>query len=553
VNVSRVAVSMDADGDAVVAYKKNGLYVARVSKDGVLSASTQVTSSITGDPDVSMDSAGDYFVSWINLNSPLNQFEARVQAFDSNGTARAAAFNFTTLDALKSMDAVKIDAKPDGSAAAIAVAERFESAADAVYYGRVTSSAIDIAATAISSGGTPNNANPAVAVNADGSFEVGYTTYDKVGGSGGDPVTLSINVQRIDATGAAVGSPIVLWPASNDASVPKDNLHTPYGLLSLDAGTGAGGGFVASWAREIYGGVSIDIGPTLVESFDAQGVADSDGPFTVTHDSFSNDVGVDDDGNVVVTYLPDTAGSPLRFLRLSPTQAFASVQNGVLYVAGTGGDDTISISASGANLVVTRGNDTLNFLSGNVNVLQVDGFDGNDTITNNTAVQSTLRGGDGSDTLFGGIGIDRIHGGIGNDSLWGGAGPDKIFGEDGVDSCYGNGGSDRIEGGAQHDHIRGNAGHDMLLGNGGNDQIFGGADADRIYGGPGVDQIWGEGGNDRLYGDDGFADTLHGGAGDDIFITVDGVADQLFGDGGHDTAIAIDQDKDLLTSIEATT
>jgi hypothetical protein len=544
-SIDRVSVSADADGDAVVAYDDgDGIYVARVSNAGVASAPVRVADGF--ETDVSMSSGGEYFLAWTEKNEQSGDLELRVRAFGAAGTARGGTFTaFAVNSTSGSIFSLEIDASSDGSGAVVAAAETFEGAFDNVEWARVSAAAL-VEGSSIEST-NQNEGDPAVAVNTDGSFEIGYTTYDKVGGSGGDPVTLSVLVQRFDAAGATQAAPIVLWPASADADVPKDIFHTPGGVIALDALPD--GGFLAAYSRAFNTGVDFITTPLFVQRFDAQGAPDVDGPLPVEADGWGEVMGVNASGTAVILFRPET-GTPLRFARVSTTADFASLQNGLLRVAGTAADESISVALSGADVVVTRGTETRAFAAAEVNVLLVDGFDGNDTITNDTSLKATLRGGDGDDTIFGGSGADRVHGGVGRDSLWGRDGVDRIYGEDGIDSCYGNGGNDRIEGGAQPDHIRGNGGRDKLFGNGGNDKIYGGESGDWIYGQPGNDQLFGEGGNDRLYGDDGYADTVRGGAGNDVLIALDSAIDVLFGDGGRDTFNG--DDNDILTSIEVT-
>ncbi len=546
-SVDAISVSMDSLGDAVIAYTNGGVNVERISKSGV--ASSPVLIDANGyDPAVSMDSAGGYFLGWTTLDHATFQRNERVQAFNANGVSRAAAFTVTSLESLETMDDTHIDAKPDGSGAVVAMEQTFEGAQDNVAFARISTTAVLGSATDIADYPL-NEDNPNVAINADGTFEVGYTTYDNISGPGSEAVTLSILTQRFDANGTAQGNPIVLWSADQDADVPKDMFHTPSGFVSLD--TIAGGGFVATYARSIDNNLGDPTtSPTFVQQFNAQGVADSDGPIPVATNSFPAQIGVDDDGNAVVAYRPLDDGAPLRFVPVSLTTDFATIQNDQLAITGTAGDDSISIAVDGSNLIVTRGTETRTFSAAEVGSIRVDGFDGNDTITNGTLLPSTLEGGDGDDTIFGGDGADRIDGGAGSDSLWGGDSNDRLAGDDGHDYLYGNGGNDSIYGGLQPDFIRGNGGRDRLYGNGGNDIIYGGASSDSLYGQGGNDQLNGEGGNDRLYADyDSGSSTLHGGAGNDTLITKNSLVDNLFGDGGHDSATA--DDNDVLTSIEA--
>jgi len=553
-DITDVSVSMDADGDAVVAWSNKPLNgtdtvsFEKISSGGVASAPVVVATNVHvgSQPSISMDSTGGFFLAWIEEDTDTSDILLQVQAFDSSGIARAAAFTATSLDHLKGMGDPDIASSPDGSSAVVAADQTFESADDNVTFARVNTNAILGAATDINS--ALNESSPSVAVNPDGSFEIGYLTYNKVGGSGGDAVDLSILIQRFDANGAAIGNPLDISPASIDANVPKDPLHTPDGTISLDA-TGDNG-FIASWVRTDFSGQAQSATPVMVQRFNEFGVEDASGPISIADQGFEQHIGIDQNGTAVLVFTKNQTAPPLGIEHIA-TGEMAYVHDGVLFVSGTSDADTITIAPSGANIVVTRGSDSAQFAASTVNVIIADGLGGDDTITNSTALKATLRGGDGNDTIFGGVGVERIIGGAGDDSLWGGDGADRIYGEDGFDSLFGNGGNDRIEGGAQSDHIRGNGGHDHLYGNGGNDHIYGGESGDSIYGQAGNDQLFGEGGNDHLYADDGSGDdTVSGGAGDDFIISRDGFIDHVNGDGGHDTADA--DSIDVLTSIEAT-
>lgn len=154
---------------------------------------------------------------------------------------------------------------------------------------------------------------------------------------------------------------------------------------------------------------------------------------------------------------------------------------GALLVNGTSGGDTISLTTSGANLVVNIDNWVYQYALSAVKSIEVHGYAGADIITLGTGViGSTLYGEGGNDSITGGSGSDTIIGGGGNDTL------------------HGNAGADSINGGA---------GNDLIYGDGGSDTLVGGAGADSLYGGAG---------NDVFYAADGVADRIDGGAGTNV-------------------------------------
>ena len=145
-------------------------------------------------------------------------------------------------------------------------------------------------------------------------------------------------------------------------------------------------------------------------------------------------------------------------------RAGARVTGGVLRYEGTPGTNTVTIAPSGANYTVQDTAATLvpgvNCSTVNANTLSCAGASlfaadagaGNDSITNNTALASTLRGAEGADTLQGGTAADTVEGGSGADTLRGMNGNDSLRASDGAPDtqldCDGGttpGASDQLE------------------------------------------------------------------------------------------------------------
>jgi len=159
---------------------------------------------------------------------------------------------------------------------------------------------------------------------------------------------------------------------------------------------------------------------------------------------------------------------------------------GQLIVRGTFDDDTISVTASGANIVATVNGATKSFAKTDVLRITVQALSGNDTVTIGAGIIGTyISGGEGDDSLFGGAENDRIDGGEGNDSIKGNAGDDSLTGADGNDTVYGQAGNDFVQGGAGDDKLVGGDGNDSILGNEGDDRLYGQAGLDTLVGGGG--------------------------------------------------------------------
>ncbi len=186
----------------------------------------------------------------------------------------------------------------------------------------------------------------------------------------------------------------------------------------------------------------------------------------------------------------------------------AVLENGVLTVTGTAGDDVISIVKRGdgtkigvlesvRNVVAPpapsaageargrhgrHGNSerggtpptVTEFDLASVTSIVVNAGDGNDAVSiggkhrrTTLTISATFNGDAGNDLLIGGAAADQLNGGEGNDRLDGRAGDDLLKG--------GNG-ADRIEGGLGNDSMYGEAGNDRIYAadRGGVDLVDGG-------------------------------------------------------------------------------
>src|SRR5215208_5346606 len=147
----------------------------------------------------------------------------------------------------------------------------------------------------------------------------------------------------------------------------------------------------------------------------------------------------------------------------------ASVRRGVLRVAGTPGNDDITIDITRTRIFVTLNGHSQTFNPKGIKLARIDGGLGDDWMGINGKLPGLLLGGAGADTITGGSAADFLDGGDGADLLNGGNGNDDISGEDG------------------NDIISGGAGVDVCLGEAGDDDLDGGSGPDFLKGGPGND------------------------------------------------------------------
>ena len=251
---------------------------------------------------------------------------------------------------------------------------------------------------------------------------------------------------------------------------------------------------------------------------------------------------------------------------LTSNELLAAVQNGMLTVIGSRGNDSITVTpGSDAGEVVLDGNGIVTTFAG-VSSIEIFGDEGDDTIIVNGSIPSELYGCRGDDFILGSSGPDLIHGGLGEDNLngrngadiiygsapgmadtfgntiQGGRGQDAIVGTDFADIIFGGeandtivafDGDDEIFGGQGADVIHAGFGDDTIRAGESNDEVFGGPGDDLILGGLGLDVLWGGNGNDTIFGGVG-KDELRGGAGDDI-LNGNKNNDVLIGSSGNDT------------------
>jgi ELWxxDGT repeat protein len=232
----------------------------------------------------------------------------------------------------------------------------------------------------------------------------------------------------------------------------------------------------------------------------------------------------------------------------------ATLSGGVLFVSGSGANDTINISSNNGTTTVSIGGNTAMFNDADFSQIYVDGQAGDDTITIDSSItkSATIIGNTGNDTLSGSSGDDMIVGGdgndvfdassVGNDSFVGGAGNDTMdFSRRSTSISYdGDTGAAIVGSDGEHDLF---SGVETLIGSQGNDTL---EDVPFLY-------TDGSGGDDMIayQGNQNVDPTIHGGDGNDT-LNVKVFADfsdddqfpgprplpaEVYGDAGNDTML----------------
>jgi Ca2+-binding RTX toxin-like protein len=189
----------------------------------------------------------------------------------------------------------------------------------------------------------------------------------------------------------------------------------------------------------------------------------------------------------------------------------AGLVDGVLYIAGTSGDDRVHIERAFDGKVKVYANflpdrrHVRTFDAREIERIEIYLGDGNDhaDLADNIKLPVLMDGGAGNDHLNAGRELAIMLGGEGNDKLVGGRADDRIYGGSGDDLILGGSGNDLIEAGSGNDLVFAGAGNDVIDGGSGNDRLFGHSGDDRISGGEGNDLLVGGRGHDVLDGGSG--------------------------------------------------
>jgi uncharacterized delta-60 repeat protein len=191
-------------------------------------------------------------------------------------------------------------------------------------------------------------------------------------------------------------------------------------------------------------------------------------------------------------------GNVFAVARVADVLEDVSLLGGVLAVRGTSGADTITVAASGGNVVLTRNGTQTTYPASQVGKINVDALGGNDTITVSVDLRATINGRAGNDKITTADGHDVITAGDGNDTISTGDGGDRVAGDAGDDSiaCGDAGGIDGIPFGHV---VSGGDGDDTIVTGSGEDSIHGNAGDDEITVGAGYDTIDAEDGDNLIH------------------------------------------------------
>ena len=174
-----------------------------------------------------------------------------------------------------------------------------------------------------------------------------------------------------------------------------------------------------------------------------------------------------------------------------------AISNGVLYVTGASGNNTLTASQSAGVLTLKLNGKQTSFNTAKFSRMDIRMGAGNDYVRLGTAVDrpATIHMGDGNNYALGTNKGDVIYGGGGHDSLYGGGGNDVIWAGRGYEYCYGGAGNDTLHAGGGRDYLYGDGGYNYMYGGSGSSWLYGTRGYDHMYGGSGPNyMMWGGGG-----------------------------------------------------------
>ncbi|MGF1496903.1 MAG: calcium-binding protein [Elainellaceae cyanobacterium] len=503
-------------------------------------------------PMIGFDAAGNFVVTWESDGQDGDEEGIIARRYGADGTPLGAEFLVSTTTN-NDQDDPAIAVADDGRFVIVWEDESLDGSGEGIFAQRYTAAGAPVGPEFRVNGTTANvQDDPAIALNADGSFIVTWVSTNQDGSQEG------VYAQRYDANGTPVGFEFLV------NTTTEDDQENP--AIAADAS----GNFVIVWESDDQDGSGRGI---FAQRFDSSGnPIGSEFQVNGTTDGNQDNptVAMNASGDFVVVWESDDqdgSGSGIFAQRYSATGDPAGTEFQVNTVgAGTQVNPTAAMDDAG-NILIAWNSDSQDGSGNGVYARQfaadgtpagdeflvntetdrdqlapaaaigpngqaaiawqsvgqdgdengifgqrftVDGSipatpdadpilgSGDDDQLNGSRDNDLIRGRGGDDTIRGRAGDDVLRGGGGSDMLAGAKGSDRLFGGGSDDILKGGGDDDTSRGGSGDDTIRGNGGNDSLTGNGGNDTLVGGNGDDELTGGNGDDTLVGNGGADRF-------------------------------------------------------
>ncbi|MEB3355767.1 MAG: calcium-binding protein [Synechococcales bacterium] len=511
-------LGFDAQGNFVVTWESDGqdgdgegIFARRYRADGTpLSAEFRVnitTNNDQDDPAIAVADDGRFVIVWEDESLDGSSEGIFAQRYTATGTAIGPEFRVNTT-ATNTQDDPAIALNADGSFIITWVSTDQDGSQEGVYLQRYDSNGTPLGVEfRVNTTTDDDQENPAIATDGNGNFVIVWESDDQDGDGRG------IFAQRFDSSGNPVGNEFQV------STTTEGNQDNPTVAMN------ASGNFVVVWESDDQDGSGSGI---FAQRYSATGTPVGS-EFQVNNFGSGNQVNptaaIDDAGNILIAWNSDSqdgSGNGVYARQFAPNGSPAGDEFRVN--SETDGDQLAPAAGIGPN-----GQAAIVWQSAEQD------SDENGIFAQRYTVNSSIPTVPDTDPIVGTSGDDRLNGSNDNDLIRGRAGDDRIVGRAGDDTLRGGGGNDNLSGGRGNDRLFGGGADDLLQGRGGDDTLRGGGGDDTLRGNGGNDSLTGNGGNDALVGGNG-DDVLTGGLGDDT-LAGNGGADQflLEVNGGTDT------------------
>jgi phosphoheptose isomerase len=289
------SVSLDADGDFIVAWRSNGqdgslsgVFARRFNAAGVAQGSefqvNTYTTSYQSLPSVSLDADGDFVVAWQSYGQDGSSYGVFARRFSAAGVAQAGEFQVSSdTTSVQSSPSVSLDADGDFVVAWHSFAR--DGSSYGVFARRFSAAGVAQASEFQVNAYTTNGQDFAsVSLDADGDFVVAWRSSAQDGSGYG------VFARRFNAAGAAQGGEFQVNTYTTDSQSRPS--------VSLDDG----GDFVVAWQSNSQDGSDFGV---FARRFSAAGAAQT-GEFQVSTHTTNNQsvpsVSLDADGDFVVAW-----------------------------------------------------------------------------------------------------------------------------------------------------------------------------------------------------------------------------------------------------------
>ena len=295
------SAAMESNGDFIIVWEHNSgldvtgyeIYARRYNADGTAKDTEfQVNSSVTGDqrfPSIASDTDGNFIVVWMSRTSITGGWEIAGQRFDDAGNTVGGELVIQD-DSTGHQKQPSVAMAPDGGFTLTWMRTTANGHTSSIQARQYSSSDIAGSSFQVNSSLAENPADPHIAMDGSGNFNIVWQTEDLIG------TGLAISCQRYLSDGTAVGGETTV------NSTTADNQQEP--SIAMDSA----GNYVVSWTSfdqdDFAGGIVAQrfsaAGSPLGSEFNVSSAASvsqdhsdvnctSEGSFSISWDSYDQD------------------------------------------------------------------------------------------------------------------------------------------------------------------------------------------------------------------------------------------------------------------------